>query len=98
MARAATDPVPDSADAGPLADRMAAGLERFEGRVLLILSGRDLTAKEFRDELECTPRWQRAAHGHTLGRHELDEANHTFATAAWRAQVERWTIEWLRSW
>jgi exosortase A-associated hydrolase 1 len=74
---------------------MANGFARFRGRVLLILSGNDLTAKEF---LQVTasarsPRWSLDAPKVT--RFDIDEADHTFSHRPWREAVEAKTIAWL---
>lgn len=79
----------------PLPDRMLASLERFSGRVLLILSGRDLTAQEFSDTVSASPRWQAALARPDCTRHTLAEADHTFSRQEWRDQVAHWTTEWL---
>lgn len=79
-------------------ERMLEGLRRFRGRVLLILSGNDLTAAEFCDLVEQSRDWRELLRSSRVTRHELAEANHTFAQARWRAQVEDWTLEWMRSW
>jgi exosortase A-associated hydrolase 1 len=77
--------------------RMLDGFERFEGRTLLILSGDDLTAAEFKDETARSREWRRALARDTVTRHELAEANHTFSTRAWRDVVATWTLNWLRA-
>jgi exosortase A-associated hydrolase 1 len=80
----------------PLPQRMAAGLRRFEGRVMLILSGnQDYVADEFRDVIAASSQWQQLLGRDTWERHDFPEANHTFSTSAWRDQVARWTYEWL---
>ena len=60
---------------------------------LVITAGDDLVAQEW---LACgkTPAWASARNAPTTTQH-LAEANHTFSTQAWRAQVERWTVEWI---
>lgn len=84
------------ADAAPsLPDRMRAGLEAFQGRVLLVISGQDLTAAEFLDVVQGCPRWQQALDRPTVRRVDLPEANHTFSTAAHRDRVAEATREWL---
>jgi exosortase A-associated hydrolase 1 len=88
-------------DAGPRAPfpaRMLEGLEGFRGRVLLILSGNDLTAAEFRDLAEGSPHWRRLLASDRVTRRELPTATHTFSSRAWREQVSAWTGEWLASW
>ncbi len=92
---AATTP---SETARPLPERMAEGLARFAGPILLILSGNDLTAAEFRDMVAASPRWRRLLRQPRIDRHELPTANHTFSRREWRQQVMEWTLQWLRSW
>jgi len=48
----------------PLPVRMREGLVNFDGSVLLILSGKDFTALEFRDLVTTDPKWQAALTGH----------------------------------
>jgi len=81
----------------PLPDRMEDGLRRFQGKVLLILSGNDLTAREFKDVVARSRRWRRLIAGERVTRHDLPEANHTFARRDWRNQVERWTEAWVKN-
>ena len=84
-------------DAGmPLPQRMLRGMQRFNGRVLLILSGDDLTAAEFRNLVAASPEWQQQMQGQTVQVQELTQANHTFSRRVWREQVERWTIDWVQ--
>jgi exosortase A-associated hydrolase 1 len=85
-----------SASGQPLPARMAAGLRRFQGRVLLILSGNDLIAQEFRSVVAGSSGWQELLASPRVTRHELIEASHTFARRDWRDQVARWTEAWVR--
>lgn len=78
-----------------LPDRMLEGLQRFRGRVLLVLSGDDITANEFRYVTEHSHDWQRALAEARIVRRELAPANHTFSRREWRDQVSRWTEEWI---
>lgn len=84
-----------SADAS-LPDRMAAGLKRFAGPVLLILSGKDLTAREFEDAAKLSPLWQSLLQEERVTIERLPEADHTFSQAARRQEVETMTCDWLR--
>lgn len=81
---------------GSLPDRMLDGLQRYQGRVLLILSGQDLTAQEFRDLSSGSPQWREQLASPRVTRHELAEANHTFPRREWRDQVAKWTTEWVQ--
>jgi exosortase A-associated hydrolase 1 len=80
-----------------LPERMAQGLARFKGRVLLILSGNDLTAKEFSDMAAGSTRWRRLLQSPKVVQHRLADASHTFSRRDWRDQVSSWTSGWLRS-
>ncbi len=80
----------------PFPDRMASGLERFSGRVLVILSGNDLTAKEFLDCVARSPRWRRLIGADNVVRHDLAAADHTFSRRVWRDRVAEWTLNWVR--
>lgn len=83
-------------EAGSLPERMEEGLRQFRGRVLLILSGKDLTADEFRGLVSRSERWKRLLADARVTQRELPEANHTFSRREWRDQVVRWTAEWLK--
>jgi exosortase A-associated hydrolase 1 len=79
-----------------LPERMAQGLASFEGQVLLILSGNDLTAKEFSDLAASSKRWRRLLSSQRVAQHRLADASHTFPRRDWRDQVARWTSAWLK--
>jgi exosortase A-associated hydrolase 1 len=81
--------------AKPLPERMEEGLRRFQGRVLLILSGNDLTAQEFKDLVARSPGWQCLLQDPRVARRDLPEATHTFSRREWRDQVTEWTRAWL---
>jgi uncharacterized protein len=82
---------------GSLPGRMLAGLDAFGGRTLLILSGRDLTAREFDGLFQTDRGWRRWARHRGVERHDLPEADHTFSSEASRAEVERLTLDWLNA-
>ena len=84
--------------AATLPERMLSGLERFKGRVLVILSGNDLTAQEFSDVVEASPRWRQRLQADGVRQHKLQAANHTFSQRDWRDQVAVWTADWIQSW
>lgn len=81
----------------PLADRVAEGLERLRGPVLLVLSGKDEVAAEFRTLAEGAKRWRRLLRARRITQHILPDADHTFSRRCWRDQVTAWTREWLES-
>jgi len=81
-----------------LPDRMHAGLADFKGRVLLVVAGADLTAREFCDLAAASAHWQRVLAPPRVTRRQIEQADHTFSRREWRDQVARWTADWLRSW
>jgi exosortase A-associated hydrolase 1 len=91
-ARGSTAPV-----SAPLPERTLEGLQRFEGPLLLILSGRDLTAAEFKDTVAGSGEWRRLMRRARVLRRDLPEADHTFSSARWRDQVADWTLDWLHA-
>jgi exosortase A-associated hydrolase 1 len=78
--------------------RMHTGLARFQGKVLLIISGADLTAKEFLDMANGAREWRALLDAQRVSRQTLAAADHTFSRRAWRDQVAGWTGAWLASW
>ncbi|MCB1777683.1 MAG: hydrolase 1, exosortase A system-associated [Candidatus Competibacteraceae bacterium] len=82
----------------PLPQRMADGWQHFRGPILLILSGDDLTAAEFRDLAKASRIWRQLLAQPRVTLREYPEANHTFSCRAWRDQVATWTQEWLQGW
>jgi hypothetical protein len=92
-----TDPAARSSVA-TLPDRMAEGLKRFNGAVLLILAGNDLTAQEFSDSTSSSRIWRELLSRPQVTRQFLPEANHTFSSRDWRDQVAVWTRQWISSW
>jgi exosortase A-associated hydrolase 1 len=85
-------------DSAPLPERMFQGLERFQGKVLLILSGNDLTAQEFSDLVKSSRKWKKLLASRRFSCFSLLGANHTFSRREWRDQIAHWTREWLYSW
>lgn len=75
--------------------RMARAWHRADCPVLLILSGRDLTAREFTDTLGADPAWTGAWARTALARLDLPEADHTFSDPAMQSAVEQATLDWL---
>jgi hypothetical protein len=80
----------------PLPDRMADGFARFKGPVLMIMSGQDLTAREFDDTARLSKTWQRLLADPRVTRRDLLPADHTFSRAEWGDTVSQWTSEWVR--
>lgn len=73
-------------------------LTQFQGKVLLILSGDDLGAREWQTLLRGDGAWRAVAARAQWTQAQVDGANHTFASAAWRGEVEQLCVQWLQSW
>jgi uncharacterized protein len=81
----------------PYQDRMALAWKNFEGRLLLLLSTEDYTAKEFLEFIAIQPAWKSALAHPRLLRHDLAGADHTFSDTEARVLVENLTLEWLQA-
>ncbi len=90
-----TDAAPDG---GTTPERMLAALQRFRGRILIILSGDDLTASEFLDLQHGSNAWRTLLAAPTVQQLTLADANHTFSRRIWRDEVARICTRWLASW
>jgi exosortase A-associated hydrolase 1 len=78
-----------------LSARLLRGLTQVHGSILVVLSGNDLTAAEFREAVAEAGEWKKITARPDFVRHDLAAANHTFSKREWYEQVERWTLEWL---
>jgi uncharacterized protein len=87
-----------SSQAASFPERMCIGLTAFKGPVMVIVSGADLTGREFCDLAKANPQWKRLLNKSHVTQRQLDKADHTFSTRTWRDQVANWTCDWLRSW
>jgi exosortase A-associated hydrolase 1 len=104
--RAVLTPTPASPDDGycaknidpaaPLPDRMAQGITAFKGGILLIISGNDLTAKEFDDVTRQAGDWKQVLSANRVTRRDLKKSDHTFSREEWSQAVNRWTLEWVK--
>lgn len=81
----------------PFQERMLDGMKHFGGKVLVILSGEDITAREFEHLLSTNRRWRRCINRKNIIIKKITDANHTFSRRNWREQVESWTSEWVKS-
>jgi len=84
----------DSALSLPI--RVLECLQRFKYPVLFVLSGRDLTADEFRDVIKSDENWQSLVKSSAVSSVELADADHTFSSQQWRDEVAQTTLDWVR--
>jgi hypothetical protein len=74
---------------------MARGLATFRGPVLLLLSGDDLTAREFIEYTSSAPEWAGLLQAERVRTVHLPKADHTFSRRAWKSLVEEETASWI---
>ena len=77
--------------------RMAGAWQSFSGRLLLLLSGEDYTAKEFLQHAGEDPAWKNALANPHMVRHNLPFADHTFSDERSNAMVQKLSLTWLAS-
>lgn len=75
---------------------MRAGLERFKKPVLLMMSGRDLTAREFDDLFKADPLWSKTMGGAAVKRVDLERADHTFSARSALNSANSAIMDFLR--
>jgi exosortase A-associated hydrolase 1 len=85
----------DIAPTGDFRQRMLHGARQFRGAGLVILSGADLTAKEFLEHARMEPGWD-ALLASRFSRVELPNADHTLSGTDDRLAVEEATLNLLR--
>ena len=79
-----------------LAARFAQSLAAFEGEVLILLSGNDLTAAEFVDACGSKRELKRLLKRGNVKQTQLHHMDHTFSRGEWRATVEALTCEMVK--
>ena len=85
--------------ADDLPTRIADGLARFAGNVLILLSDRDLTADEFR-QVAAENAWRARASGNDRSVHQtvtLSGADHTFSQPGNPEAAAQATVQWLHA-
>lgn len=85
----------DATPGDSLAGRTIRDLRRFRGRILLVMSGQDITAREFDQEADKVAGWSRLAASARLERHDLTDADHTFSDPETKTDLTRLTRQWL---
>ena len=79
----------------PFTARMAEAWRGFQRPILLVLSSKDFTAKEFADHAASDPHWRGTLQAPGLQRVDLPDADHTFSTPGAGLQVAQLTEAWL---
>lgn len=78
-------------------ERMRNGMARFEGEVLMLMSGRSLLSREFDQLIADRPAWQLALQRpRRVVRRLLPDADQAFSTLDARREVTQLTLQWLQ--
>jgi exosortase A-associated hydrolase 1 len=77
--------------------RMARALRQFSGRVLLVLSENDYTAKEFLDTASTDRAWAGLLQRPGLQRVDVAGADHTLSRQQWRVAAEQAVLNWMET-
>ncbi|MEX2123353.1 MAG: hydrolase 1, exosortase A system-associated [Woeseia sp.] len=80
---------------GSFVERMRSGLVSFRHSILVIISGRDLTAQEFMDLSKVDKHWRIAVRQSSSVIHEFPDADHTLSSRPVLDSVTRCCISWL---
>ena len=89
---------PDPLAGLPLPIKTAAGLRRFGGPVMILMSGKDYIAKEFDEIARSSKAWRGLLEEPRISRQVLDDADHTFSREVWKVDVAKRVTSWLESW
>lgn len=77
-------------------ERMCAGLMSFSSEVLIILSGNDMTAREFEYMIKSDKQWSKAIACARISCKRIEDSDHTFSRQEWKRLVEKDTAYWVR--
>lgn len=81
----------------PYPVRMKNGLQRYTGKVLLFMSGRDLIAREFDELAKSDKEWSELIKSDQCTRVDIKMGDHTFSSEALRNEVVEHGITWLKA-
>lgn len=97
LRQSAASPSQRQNQAGTYQQRMAVAWQGFKGRILLVLSGDDYTAKEFIEHAQTDLAWKGFQSHPQFMRVDVAGVDHTFSSASSRRQAEQATLQWLAS-
>ena len=75
--------------------RMREGMMNFSEPIALLLSGNDLTAREFDGYCSSSADWRRWVSSAQVTRFRLEDADHTFSSSAALEEASTMVINWL---
>ncbi len=90
-------PAGGESDNRPFPERMLAGTRKFQGRILLLMSGQSLVSKEFDQLVASSPAWTEAIRRPNVSRVDIEEADQAFSTLEAREKMMAAALRWLKS-
>jgi exosortase A-associated hydrolase 1 len=84
-----------SGQKAPFPIRMLEGAQKFQGRILLLMSGLSLVSKEFDALVSSSPEWSAAIHRDGVTRVDFPDADQAFSTASAREEQIGAASSWL---
>jgi len=81
----------------PLPERLAKSCERYQGNILVLTSGYDYIAQEFKDYVESSEIWGRLIDHSKVTMHDIPDSDHTFSRPEWRKELFDHTITWVKN-
>lgn len=97
LRQSAASPGQRQQEIGTFQQRMAVAWRGFRGRILLVLSGDDYTAKEFLEYAQTNDAWKGLLDQSGVRRHDIPGVDHTFSSSSSRKLVENATLDWLNA-
>ena len=82
----------------PFQTRMLIGAQKFQGKILLIISGRSVVSQEFKALVASNSAWRHALKRDGVTWKEFSDANQTFSTNAARNNLINTAVAWLDDW
>lgn len=76
-------------------DKMCEGLARFNGKILLFMSGYSMIGKEFDELVSVSERWQAVLDQKNITRIDEPDADHTFSRVQDREKLINRALQWL---
>lgn len=86
---------PEAAAQDHFVERMRDGFQRFNGRTLLLKSGRSMLSDEFDVLVASAKAWRQACARDSVSRLVLPEADQTFSTEVSRQQLCKAALDWV---
>ncbi len=79
----------------PFTELMLSGFKKFQGQILLVMSGKSLTSEEFDVLVANSPEWQKAYKSASITRADIAEADQAFSTIEARNALLKAARIWL---